>query len=217
MQSKIGVLGSGVVAQTLAAGFNKHGHPVMIGTRDKQKLQEWSTQNQGVSVGSFSETASFGEVVILAVKGTASAQALGLAGAGNLAGKVVIDASNPIADAPPEKGVLKFFTSLDESSMERLQREFPNARMVKAFNSVGSYGFIDPKFAEGRPTMFICGNDEAAKKTVTALLDEVGWDSADMGAAIAARAIEPLCMLWCIPGFLHNEWTHAFKLLRQRI
>ncbi|HUZ04177.1 MAG TPA: NAD(P)-binding domain-containing protein, partial [Acidobacteriaceae bacterium] len=185
MKSKIGVLGSGSVAQTLAAGFEKHGHSVMIGTRDTQKLQEWSTQNRGVSVGSFSEAASFGEIVILAVKGTASAKALGLAGAGNLAGKVVIDATNPMTDAPPEKGVLKFFTSLDESMMERLQREFPDARLVKAFNSVGANNFIDPKFAEGRPTMFICGNDEAAKKTVTALLDQVGWDSADMGEAIA--------------------------------
>ena len=216
MKSKIGVLGSGVVAQTLAAGFEKHGHQVMIGTRDEQKLQEWSTQNKGVSLGSFSEAAAFGEIVVLAVKGSASAKALSLAGAENLAGKVVIDATNPIADAPPEKGVLKFFTSLDESLMERLQREFPDARLVKAFNSVGSYKFIDPKFPDGRPTMFICGNDEAAKKTVAELLDHVGWEFADMGEAIAARAIEPLCMLWCIPGFLRNEWTHAFKLLRQR-
>jgi predicted dinucleotide-binding enzyme len=212
----IGVVGSGVVAQTLAAGFEKLGHHARMGTRDQQKLQEWSTQNRGVSLGSFSEAAAFGEIVVLAVKGSAAAQALGLAGTGNLAGKVVIDATNPITDAPPENGVLKFFTSLDDSLMEQLQREFPDARMVKAFNSVGSYNFIDPKFSNGRPTMFICGNDAAAKATVADLLDQVGWEFADMGEVIAARAIEPLCMLWCIPGFLHNEWTHAFKLLRQR-
>jgi predicted dinucleotide-binding enzyme len=216
MKSKIGVLGSGVVAQTLAAGFEKHGYQVMIGTRDKQKLQAWCTQDKSVALGGFSEAAAFGEIVVLAVKGSASAEALSLAGAENLARKVVIDATNPIADAPPEKGVLKFFTSLDESLMEKLQREFPDARMVKAFNSVGSYNFIDPQFPDGRPTMFICGNDQAAKKTVAELLDQAGWEFADMGEAIAARAIEPLCMLWCIPGFLRNEWTHAFKLLRQR-
>jgi predicted dinucleotide-binding enzyme len=110
--------------------------------------------------------------------------------------------------------VLKFFTNLDESLMERLQREFGNARFVKAFNSVGSARMVNPQFAGGKPTMFICGNDEAAKKTVGRLLEQFGWEAADMGKVQGARAIEPLCMLWCIPGFLRNEWTHAFKLLR---
>jgi 8-hydroxy-5-deazaflavin:NADPH oxidoreductase len=148
------------------------------------------------------------------VKGGAAAEALRAAGAERLAGKPVIDATNPIADAPPQNGVLKFFTSLDESSMERLQREFTRAKLVKAFNSVGSTRMVDPKFAGGKPTMFICGNDEAAKKTVAGILDQFGWETADMGKAEAARAIEPLCILWCIPGFLRNEWTHAFKLLK---
>jgi len=127
----------------------------------------------------------------------------------------VIDATNPIADAPPVNGVLKFFTSLDESSMERLQREHPRAHFVKAFNSVGSGCMVNPQFKGGRPTMFICGNDEAAKQTVARILDQFGWETADadMGKAEAARAIEPLCMLWCIPGFLRNDWSHAFKLL----
>ncbi len=130
-------------------------------------------------------------------------------------GKPVIDATNPIADTAPEHGVLSFFTDLDESLMERLQREFHTARFVKAFNSVGNALMVNPSFAEGRPTMFICGNDAAAKRVVGELLDQFGWDTADMGTVEAARAIEPLCMLWCIPGFLHNEWTHAFKLLRR--
>ena len=125
----------------------------------------------------------------------------------------MIDTTNPIADAPPVNGVLRFFTDLDDSLMERLQREFPDARFVKAFNSVGNARMVDPEFAGGRPTMFICGNDEPAKATVTEILDQFGWDVADMGKAEAARAIEPLCMLWCIPGFLRNEWTHAFALL----
>jgi predicted dinucleotide-binding enzyme len=99
--------------------------------------------------------------------------------------------------------------------MERLQREFPEARFVKAFNSVGSAFMVDPKFKGGKPTMFICGNDDAARKTVTGILEQFGWETSDMGKAEAARAIEPLCILWCIPGFLRNDWTHAFKVVSQ--
>lgn len=212
---KIGVLGSGIVAQTLAAGFLKHGHEVMVGTRDKAKLADWGRANPKARLGSSGEAAAFAELVVLAVKGLASAEALRAAGSGNLSGKIVIDATNPIADAPPTNGVLKFFTNLDESLMERLQKEFPSARFVKAFSSVGNGQFVNPQFPGTRPTMFICGNDDAAKKTVSQILDQFGWDSADMGKVEAARAVEPLCMLWCIPGFLRNEWPHAFKLLRK--
>jgi len=211
---KIGILGSGDVAKALGAGFLKHGHETMMGTRERAKLSGWAAENSRARIGSFAEAAAFGEVVVLAVKGTAAAEALRAAGGKNLAGKPVIDATNPIADAPPSDGVLKFFTNLDESLMEQLQREFRDARLVKAFNSVGNARMVNPQFAGGKPTMFICGNDEAAKKTVGRLLDQFGWETADMGAARAARAIEPLCMLWCILGFLRNEWTHAFKLLK---
>jgi predicted dinucleotide-binding enzyme len=210
---KIGILGSGDVAKTLAGGFLKHGHDVALGTRDAAKLADWKAKNPKGRVESFAAAATFGEVVVLAVKGTAAAQALRAAG-GGLKNKPVIDATNPIADAPPANGVLKFFTSLDESLMERLQREFPDARLVKAFNSVGNARMVNPQYAGGRPTMFICGNDEAAKQTVGRLVDQLGWEVEDMGKAEAARAIEPLCMLWCIPGFLRNQWTHAFKLLK---
>lgn len=212
---KIGVLGSATVGQTLAAGFLKHGHDVMVGTREQEKLTEWQKANPKAKTGSFSQTAAFGDVVVLAVKGSVGADALRGAGANNLSGKTVIDATNPIADAPPTNGVLKFFTNLDESQMERLQREFPAANFVKAFNSVGAPRMVNPAFKGGKPTMFICGNNDAAKKAVTQLLDQFGWETADMGKAEAARAIEPMCMLWCIPGFLRNEWTHAFKLLRE--
>src|ERR1035438_346832 len=210
---KIGVLGSGDVGKVLASGFLTHGHQVMMGTREPAKLNEWAKTNAKGRVGSFAEAAKFGEVVVLAVKGGAATEVLRAAGAPNLTGKTVVDATNPIADAPPTNGVLKFFTNLDESLMERLQRGFPDARFVKAFNSVGNAGMVNPKFAAGKPTMFICGNDDAAKKTVNVILDQFGWESADMGKAEAARAIEPLCMLWCIPGFLRNNWIHAFKLL----
>jgi predicted dinucleotide-binding enzyme len=210
----VGILGSGVVAQALAGGFLKHGHQVTLGTRDAAKLAEWKSKNPAARVGSVAEAAKFGEVVVLAVKGTAALDVLNTAGKGNLAGKTVIDATNPIADAPPVNGVLKFYTTLDESQMERLQRAFPDARFVKAFNSVGNAFMVEPKFKGGKPTMFICGNDSNAKIAVAGILEQFGWETADMGKAEAARAIEPLCMLWCIPGFLHNEWAHAFKLLR---
>ena len=212
---KVGVLGSGDVAKALGSGFLKHGHDVTMGTRDPAKLADWAKQNPKGHVASFDAAAKSAELVVLAVKGTAAADALRAAGAANLAGKPVIDACNPIADAPPTNGVLKFFTNLDQSLMERLQHEFATARFVKAFNSVGNACMINPKFKGGKPTMFICGNDDAAKKIVSGILDQFGWETADMGKAEAARAIEPLCMLWCILGFTKNEWTHAFKLLHR--
>ena len=210
---KVGILGSGDVAKVLASGFLKHGHDVLMGTRSPAKLADWAKQNPKGRIGSFAEAATFAELAVLAVKGTVAADALRAAGAANLGGKSVIDATNPISDLPPVNGVLRFFTNLDESLMERLQREFENLHFVKAFNSVGSASMVNPQFKGGKPSMFICGNDDAAKKVVTGILDQFGWETVDMGKAEAARAIEPLCMLWCIPGFLRNDWVHAFKLL----
>jgi hypothetical protein len=211
---KIGVIGSGDVGKALAGGFLKHGHDVVISTREPAKLADWAKQNPRGRVASSPEAAKFAELAVLAVKGTAAAAAVRAAGPENLKGKPVIDTTNPIADAPPVNGVLKFFTTFDESLMERLQREFPAVGFVKAFNSVGAACMVDPRFKGGKPTMFICGGDDSAKKKVAAVADEFGWDVADMGAVEAARAIEPLCMLWCIPGFQRNEWSHAFKLLQ---
>ena len=212
---KVGVLGSGDVAKSLAGGLIKHGHQVMLGTRDAGKLKDFVAQHQGAQVGGFADAAKFGELVVLAVKGTVALDALKAAGGANLAGKPVIDATNPIADAPPENGVLKFFTDLNQSLMERLQKAFPDAHFVKAFNSVGNAAMVNPQFPGGKPTMFICGNDDKAKAAVRGINEQFGWDTADMGKAEAARAIEPLCMLWCIPGFVDNDWFHAFKLLRK--
>jgi predicted dinucleotide-binding enzyme len=210
---KIGILGSGDVATTLAGGFLKHGHQVTVGTGTPGKLADWAKQNPSGLTGSFADAAALGELIVLAVKGKAAAEVLSLAGAVNLTGKAVIDACNPIDDAPPVNGVLPFFTTYDESLMEKLQREFAGAHFVKAFNSVGAPFMVNPQFKDGKPTMFICGNSEPAKKAVGGILDQFGWETADMGKAEAARAIEPLCMLWCIPGFVRNQWTHAFKLL----
>lgn len=208
----IGIIGSGIVAQTLGAGFLTHGHAVRLGTRDAGKLADWLAKNPGARAGSFSDAATFGDVIVLAVKGDAALDAVRLAGPA-LRGKVVLDATNPIAAAPPVNGVLKYFTTLEDSLMERLQRAHPDVRFVKAFNSVGNARMVNPRFAAGRPTMFICGNDAAAKQTVGGICDQFGWETLDLGSVEAARAIEPLCILWCIPGFLRNEWTHAFKVL----
>lgn len=211
---KVGILGSGDVAKALGSGFLKHGFEVTMGTRDAARLADWGRMNPNARIANFADAAMFGELAVLSVKGAAATEVINLAGPQNLAGKPVIDTTNPIADAPPIHGVLKFFTNLDESLVERLQKSFPDVRFVKAFNSVGNGRMVNPEYEAGRPSMFICGNDEAAKTEVARILDLFGWDTEDMGNVEAGRAIEPLCMLWCIPGFLHNQWGHAFKLLR---
>ncbi len=211
---KVGILGSGTVGQTLASGFLKHGYEVMVGTRTLSKLDEWKAGTNGKGqVGSFAEAAAFGELLILATKGTATKAVLEGIGSASLNGKVIIDAANPIADAPPQNGILPFFTTKELSLMEDLQHTFPEARFVKGWNSVGSAFMVNPNF-ENRPTMFICGNDADAKAEVTQIMDQFGWDSEDMGGAESAGVIEQLCILWCIPGFLRNEWGHAFKLMK---
>jgi 8-hydroxy-5-deazaflavin:NADPH oxidoreductase len=166
------------------------------------------------SVGTFAEAARYGETIVLAVKGTAAEAVIDQCGAAALAGKTVIDTTNPIAEKPPVHGVLSFFTTLEESLMERLQRRVPAANLIKAFSCVGNALMVNPKVAGGPPTMFICGNHEGAKAEVKAILVQFGWEIEDLGAVEAARAIEPLCILWCIPGFLSKSWTHALKMVR---
>lgn len=213
--SKVAVIGSGVVGQRLADGFLKYGHQVMLASRSPEKLAEWREgAGDDAWTGSPAEAASWGDIVVLAVKGTGAESAVSLCGDA-LAGKVVIDATNPIADEPPDNAVIRYFTDINESLMERLQRLAPDARLVKAFSCVGNAYMIDPDLNGQTPTMFICGNDEEAKTEVKGILTQFGWETADMGGVEAARAIEPLAMLWCIPGFLSNSWSHAFKLLQE--
>jgi 8-hydroxy-5-deazaflavin:NADPH oxidoreductase len=204
--SRYGVLGSGEVGQTLAAGLRAVGHEVRIGTRDPAKHP---------GTAAFAEVAPWAEALVLAVPGTAAESTLRAAGGESVRGKLVIDATNPIGDDPPEDGVLRVTTGPNSSLMEQLQAAFPQAKFVKAFNSVGSDLMVHPKLPGGPPTMFICGNDADAKAAVSQLLEQFGWEVADMGTARSARAIEPLAQLWCIPGFLHDQWTHAFRLLRK--
>ena len=209
---QIGIIGSGEVGKSLANGLTRHGYLVMLGSEDVSKRDSFNSAT-GIMTGTFAETAVFGDIVILAVKGSAAESVIASL-AGKLSGKTVIDTTNPIADKPPVNGVLQFFTSLEDSLMERLQKVAPAVHLVKAFSCVGNGFMIDPGFSQ-KPSMFICGNSDAAKKEVSTLLDKVGWETADMGAAEAARAIEPLCILWCIPGLRENHWTHAFKLLKK--
>ncbi|HEY5620006.1 MAG TPA: NAD(P)-binding domain-containing protein [Vicinamibacterales bacterium] len=214
MDKKVGIVGSGIVGQTLANGFVKHGYDVMIGTNTAGKREELKSRTNGkAKVGSFEDAARFGQIVVLATKGTAAEAALKAAGIVNVNGKTVIDTTNPIAAAPPVNGVLQYFTSQNESLMERLQKLAPEAHFVKSFSCIGNAFMVNPDFGGVKPTMFICGNHDGAKSEVKTILDQFGFDVADMGAVEGARAIEPLCILWCIPGFLSNSWTHAFKLL----
>jgi predicted dinucleotide-binding enzyme len=212
---RIGVIGSGEVGQTLARGLKTHGYETRIASRSPEKLAEFS-KSSGIQTGTFADVAAWAESVVLAVKGDGAEAAVREAGAANLRGKLVIDTTNPIAPEPPEDGVLKYFTAPNASLMERLQTACPDAKFVKAFNSVGSALMVNPAFSGAKPTMFYCGNDAGAKAIVATILEQFGWDAADMGTAKAARAIEPLCQLWCIPGFRDNAWgNHAFALLRR--
>jgi 8-hydroxy-5-deazaflavin:NADPH oxidoreductase len=214
---KVGIIGSGNVGRVLAAGFLNEGHETMLGTRNisKEEVVKWKSENTNALLGSFQETAQFGEVIVLAVSGLVAEDAIKLAGNEHLSNKVIIDATNPIAAVPPENGVIRYFTTLEESLMEKIQKILPDAKVVKAFSCVGNAFMYKPNFNGSIPTMFICGNDDAAKKTVTDILTSFGWETEDMGKVEAARAIEPLCILWCIPGFIRNQWTHAFKLLKK--
>jgi 8-hydroxy-5-deazaflavin:NADPH oxidoreductase len=215
--AKVGIIGSGDVGKTLAKGFLKHGYEVAIGSDHIEKLAEFKRENPQVETATFEQATQPGDITVLCIKGTV-AEKITEKVKRHLSGKTVIDTTNPIADAPlPQNGVLKFFTSLDESLMERLQKIAPDAQFVKAFNSIGSGLMINPNFGDNtKPTMFICGNNDDAKKKVHEILEKFGFEIEDMGKAESARAIEPLCILWCIPGFLRNEWAQAFKLLKKK-
>jgi 8-hydroxy-5-deazaflavin:NADPH oxidoreductase len=212
---RVGIIGSGMVGEALAAGFLQQGCEVMIGSRSPEKLIHWKEKAgpRGL-VGRFEEAARFGDVVVLACLGRAAEAIVEGLNSASLAGKTIIDATNPISEQPPVQGVLSYFTEPNDSLMERLQRIAPEAHWVKAYSCVGSAFMVSPKFPGGRPTMFICGENAQAKKQVTEILDAFGWDAEDMGGAPAARAIEPLARLWCIPGITQNRWGHAFKLLK---
>lgn len=213
---KIAVLGTGTVGQTLGAGLAARGHEVMMGSReaDSPKLKEWVAKTAGrVSGGTFAEAAQFAELIIVATLGAAAENAIALMGLQRAAGKVVIDTTNPLKFEEGKPPAL--YVGCTDSGGEQLQRWLPAARVVKAFNTVGAPHMVEPKFADGVPDMFICGDDPAAKQTVTGLLAELGWPTIDIGGIEQSRLLEPLCVLWVHYGLHTGTWNHAFKLLRK--
>jgi 8-hydroxy-5-deazaflavin:NADPH oxidoreductase len=215
VQTRVGVLGSGEVGRRLAAGFASRGHGVMIGTRDadKPELQEWlAGEGAGVKPGTFEQTAAHGELLALAVLGNAAQEAIVQAGLENFTGKVVIDAMNPLdfsAGFPPKLSICG-----EDSLGERVQRALPDAKVVKAFNTIGNAYFVDPSFSEGKPTMLIAGNDQDAKRTVADVLADFGWpDPVDIGGIESSRELEAICIAWVKIGGARGAWDHGFKLL----
>jgi hypothetical protein len=214
-ERRVGVLGSGEVGRRLAAGFSSRGHEVMIGSRDPEKpeLRDWlAADGAGIEAGTFPETAAHGELLVLAVLGSAAEEAIAEAEPGNFGGKVVIDAMNPLdfsGGFPPKLAI-----SGEDSLGERVQRALPEAKVVKAFNTIGSPYFVDPTFTEGEPTMLIAGDDEDAKRIVGDVLADFGWpDPVDLGGIEGARELEAICIAWVKIGGARGAWDHGFKLL----
>ena len=214
-RSRVGVLGSGEVGRRLAGAFRSRGHDVMIGSRDpaKPELREWlSGDGAGVEAGTFAQAAEHGELLVLAVLGNAAEEAIADAGRDNFSSKVVIDAMNPLdfsGGFPPKLSITG-----EDSLGERVQRALPDARVVKAFNTIGNPYFLDPKFSEGEPTMLIAGNDEGAKRTVGDVLADFGWsNTVDIGGIEGSRELEAICIVWVKIGGARGAWDHGFKLL----
>lgn len=213
---KIGIIGTGNVGLALANGFIKYGHEVTLGTRDivQEKVRVWkSSHEKNAAIGSFAEAANFGEVLILATPWSGTKNAIELAGIENFKGKIVVDPTNPLdfsGGTPPKLSV-----GQSDSAGETIQRWLLKSKVVKAWNIIGSAHMVDPEFPEGKPDMFICGNDEDAKSWVTGILETFGWDTFDMGEIGYARFLEPLAMVWIVYGFKTNTWSHAFKLLKK--
>jgi predicted dinucleotide-binding enzyme len=206
---QVGILGTGLVAQALARGFRGTGHDVRIGTRDPG-----GDKARSLGAVTFADAARFGELAVLATLWSGTENVIRLAGPDNFAGKVVIDTTNPLdsSHGPPPRLAVGF----DDSAGEQVQRWLPQARVVKAFNIVGNAFMLQPQFPGGPPDMFICGNDAAAKQTVTDICRSFGWPGAlDLGGIEMARYLEPLAMVWIVYGFGTGSWNHAFKLLRK--
>jgi predicted dinucleotide-binding enzyme len=213
---KVGILGTGEVGRALGKGFITLGHSVKLGARDKtnEKALAWSREmGERASAGTFADAASFGDIVVLATLGSANEAAIRAAGIESFAGKVVIDTTNPLdfsKGMPP-----RLAGSLGDSAGEQVQRLLPEARVVKAFNTVGNAHMFRPEFAGGPPDMFICGNDASAKAEVTELLTDFGWNSADVGGIGSSHYLEGMCLVWVLYAMGGGGWNHAFKLLKK--
>jgi 8-hydroxy-5-deazaflavin:NADPH oxidoreductase len=209
---RIGVLGSGVVGRSLAEGLAKLGNEVVLGTRDTQKMMEWAKGKERIFLGSFREAAKVGEVLFLCCNGAVVGDVLALAGVDNFSEKILVDVTNPLVfqkeNEPP-----KMFVGYPDSLGFRVQRYLPETRVVKAFNIVTASYMCHPKLAQGKPDMFIAGNDQEAKNFVSEIAKRWGWDVNDIGDISQSYLLEALAMLWIRYGFIYNNWTHAFALL----
>lgn len=215
---KIGILGTGDVGRVLGAGFIGAGYEALIGSREPQsaKLQEWVKKTEGKGkTGSFADAAKFGDVVLLACLGTAVEDILKMAGGADaFAGKVIIDATNPLKFAPNTPPSL--FVGGDDSLGERVQRWLPKSKVVKAFNTIGNAHMVKPSFPDGDPDFFLAGGDDAAKAAVREIAKDLGWKSfVDLGDITASRALEEMCIAWVRHGIVSGSWNHAFKILRK--
>lgn len=199
---RIAILGSGPVGQALARGLARHGHEVRIGTR-KPALGE-------LPVGSPAEVVADADLVFLAVLGTAAVD-LVTELRDQLRGTVVVDTTNPLDHST---GTPRLFVGHTDSLGEQVQRAVPEARVVKAYNTVGNTLMVDPDVPGGPPSMFLGGDSEEAKAVVTELLRSTGWDVVDLGGIDASRYLEPMCLAWVLHGIRSGSWDHAFRLLR---
>jgi 8-hydroxy-5-deazaflavin:NADPH oxidoreductase len=213
---KVGVLGTGDVGRALGTGFAALGHDVIMGAREatSAKARDWVAETPAhARAGTFADAAAFGELIVLATLWSGTENAIRLARPDAFAGKVVMDVTNPLVftpNAPPSLAL-----GHTDSGGEQVQRWLPKARVVKAFNIVGHALMVNPKLPGGPPDMFICGNDEGAKRTVSDLCQKFGWPTLDIGGIEGARLLEPLCILWVLYGFKTGSWTHAYKILHR--
>lgn len=193
---RIGIIGSGNVGSSLANGLVRHGHDVMLGTRDAEKpsVQEFVESSDGRGrAGTYSDAARFGDIVITAFPGSLVEETVSAIGPENLAGKLIIDAVNPIVRVD---GVTSAAYGIDDSAAEVLQRAVPTARVVKAYNTVWSSRMVDPDPGEGSTTMRIAGNDPDAKAEVTTFLESTGWKVRDLGDLTHSRKLEGEVVEW---------------------
>lgn len=213
---KIGIIGSGDVAQSLGKGLVGAGYEVMLGTRDsgKKELEKWrKAVGKRGEVGTTTQAASFGDVAVLAVAWHATEDVLQQVRP-QLAGKVVLDVTSPVIfheDAAPELSV-----GHDMSGGELVQQSLPDSHVVKTLNFINHNHMSNPHYREGMPTMFLCGNNDSAKQQATTILQDVGWqDIIDLGEIEKSRLLEPLCLLWVEYGVARGTWDHAFSVLRK--
>ncbi len=210
---RIGILGSGVVGRALAAGFLNDGHEVMIGTMHAERLKDWlPSEGKGVTTGGFQKAADFAEIAVIAIKGTEAEGMLKKLQTASLNGKVVIDVTNYLVTdkMPPTLGI-----GYPESLGKRIQSLIPNAKVVKAFNTVPANYMTNPELSGEVLDLFIAGDDDEAKKIVTGIAQSWGWNVIDIGRIEQAYLLEALAMLWVRYGFLNNHWLHAFKLVNK--